>query len=297
MATKDEDAHLRARTDNEGKKQRPILETKEGVLGCVRFQASRPKRIPLARHNCARKVRMTLACTSVNYSFLGFPQAARPCTYIGMRRTSTRPEHTKVRLPIIDELLQLGWKEGQILWSPEWRVPKNPNSASKREAGESFDAYPVDIAVFDSIEHRGDYRYLLFIVETKEPKIQAGKSQLETYLSLEPYAKLGIWTNGAERVAIFRTADGSFEHDTKFTLPRPDESLLRAAPKLLTYVCQNISNLRSAVRRFLCIGNRDLNVSVSILADGKLRRGTSPHGPVESDETTLQGGQTSPNRA
>lgn len=85
------------------------------------------------------------------------------------------------------------WDQKQIIFGKnEWKIPKTPSEASKREKGTSFDYFPVDIAVFDSIETVGDYRHLLFIVECKQPDIDVGLQQLETYLGLEPHVKLGI---------------------------------------------------------------------------------------------------------
>ena len=59
-------------------------------------------------------------------------------------------EHTEVRLPLLNELKKLGWEDSQIQFQPEWKVPKTPSEASKREAGLNFNGYPVDIAIFDS---------------------------------------------------------------------------------------------------------------------------------------------------
>ena len=44
-------------------------------------------------------------------------------------------EHTEVRLPLLNELKKLGWEDSQIQFQPEWKVPKTPSEASKREAG------------------------------------------------------------------------------------------------------------------------------------------------------------------
>lgn len=108
------------------------------------------------------------------------------------------PEQKKVVGPLVEQLLINGWNLDQVLFGHcEWRVPKTPSEASKRERGASFDGFPVDIAVFESRETCGDYRHLLFIVECKQPEISVGLQQLETYLSLEPHVKLGIWCNNA----------------------------------------------------------------------------------------------------
>jgi len=106
------------------------------------------------------------------------------------------PEQRNVVGPLVEHLLSLGWKFGQIIFGKsEWRVPKTPSEATRREKGQSFDGFPVDIAVFDSLRSVGDPKHLLFVIECKQPNETAGVAQLETYLSLEPYARLGIWVN------------------------------------------------------------------------------------------------------
>ena len=66
--------------------------------------------------------------------------------------------------------------------------------------------------MFDSEKTCGDYRHLLFIIECKQPDIDVGLQQLETYLSLEPHVKLGIWANNPEDSAkalfVYKTAQG-----------------------------------------------------------------------------------------
>ena len=39
---------------------------------------------------------------------------------------------------------KLGWLPGRLQWKPEWRVPKSPHDAAKRENGSSFSGWPVD---------------------------------------------------------------------------------------------------------------------------------------------------------
>ena len=110
-------------------------------------------------------------------------------------------EQKEVVGPIVEALLKKGWELSQIVFGKkEWKVPKTPSEASKRESGQSFDFFPVDIAVFESPELCNDYRHLLFIVECKQPDITVGVSQLETYLSLEPHVKLGIWVNSPKEI-------------------------------------------------------------------------------------------------
>jgi len=100
-------------------------------------------------------------------------------------------EQRQVVGPLIQLLVSVGWELEQIQFGRrEWRVPKTPAEATKRERGHSFEAFPCDVAIFDSPERRGDPRHLLFIVEAKTPDEEAGVAQLETYMGLEPYSGL-----------------------------------------------------------------------------------------------------------
>lgn len=112
------------------------------------------------------------------------------------------PEQNLVVGPLVEQLITLGWKLEQIWYGKkEWKIPKNPSEATKRQKGESFDFFPVDIAVFDDPKNSGNYRHLLFIIECKQPTEEAGLQQMETYLGLEPHIKLGIWANNATKSA------------------------------------------------------------------------------------------------
>lgn len=135
-------------------------------------------------------------------------------------RLKSGPEQTKVVGPLVELLLKKGWSLDQIIFGKnEWRVPKSPSEASKRESGASFDGFPVDIAVFESPESVGDYKSLLFIFECKAPSITVGKAQLETYLSLEPHVQLGIWANNPSKLSdaifIMKDPSGKFPNRTK----------------------------------------------------------------------------------
>ncbi|MGI5906661.1 MAG: hypothetical protein ACOX85_10465 [Candidatus Pararuminococcus gallinarum] len=116
-----------------------------------------------------------------------------------MARLKDGPEQHLVIGPLVQRLIDNGWKLGQIMFGHnEWRVPKTPSEASKREDGTSYEGFPVDIAVFENEQTCGDYRHILFIIEGKQPDITVGLQQLEIYLSLEPHVKLGIWANSAD---------------------------------------------------------------------------------------------------
>lgn len=119
-----------------------------------------------------------------------------------LKELKDTPEQKLVVGPLVEQLIKGGWQLGQIIFGKnEWKVPKTPSEASKREKGHSFEYFPVDIAVFDSIANCGDYSHILFIIECKQPTVNVGLQQLETYLALEPHAKLGIWANNAESSA------------------------------------------------------------------------------------------------
>ena len=133
-------------------------------------------------------------------------------------------EHNDVRLPLIDDLLGLGWAPDQLQWEPEWRVPKTPSEHSRREAGHKYEGYPVDLMVWESGARRGEPEAALIIFETKKPTIQEGRAQLENYLSLEYNAKMGFWTNGVETLAIHRLPTGKFAHRSGAPLPKPTDT-------------------------------------------------------------------------
>ena len=145
------------------------------------------------------------------------------------------PEHIKTRLPLIEKLIEIGWKREQIQFNPEWNVPKTPSEASKREIGKSFNGYPVDVAIFDSLENVGDWEHINIIFETKEPNRDDGISQLEIYLSLEPRTLVGYWTNGVEIAALFRTPTGNFKKILNANLPKPTDNLIAPNEKPITW--------------------------------------------------------------
>ena len=123
------------------------------------------------------------------------------------------PEQTLVVGPLVECLVSLGWSLEQIWYGKkEWMIPKNPSEATKRQKGESFDFFPIDIAVFDDPKHSGNYRHLLFVIECKQPTEEAGLQQMECYIGLEPHVKLGIWANSAKKSAncifVYKEANG-----------------------------------------------------------------------------------------
>ena len=143
------------------------------------------------------------------------------------------PENMYARLPLINKLIEMGWKKEQIIFKPEWQVPATPSEATKREKGTSFKGYPVDIAIFDSPSNVGNYRHIEIIVETKKPDVHEGISQLEIYMGLEPHVKLGIWTNGKDIATVQRNIKGELVPKLMGHIPFPTESLTEGAEKPL----------------------------------------------------------------
>ncbi|MFG3354525.1 N-6 DNA methylase [Streptomyces sanyensis] len=171
-----------------------------------------------------------------------------------LTRTLSGPEHQQVRLPTIKQLVEAGWDQGQLRWKPEWRVPQSPHDAAKREGGKSFAGWPVDLAIFDDVRHAGDWEHILVICEFKQPTLETGISQLEIYLSREPRARMGYWTNGSEDVRVYKLADGRFQHFRNHGLPQPGEEFIRPSEKPLTFndlVTPKSGQLRSIFSRLL----------------------------------------------
>lgn len=145
------------------------------------------------------------------------------------------PENIFTRQPLIDRLVEMGWELNQMQYSPEWLVPKTPSEASKREKKSKFQGFPVDLVIFDDASNFGDYRHIEIIVETKRPNADQGINQLEIYMGLEPYAKMGIWTNGKDIATVHRAIDGQFKVEPLGHLPYPEDDLTADAEKPLTW--------------------------------------------------------------
>lgn len=124
--------------------------------------------------------------------------------------------------PFVFYLTQrLGWDPNQIMTRPQWRVPKSPSAP--RTSG-----YPIDVAVFDSPSHCGDPAHVRILVECKAPDEEEGITQLKTYLTLEPEARLGIWFNGRSHCLVYKLADG-FAVNKYAPVPRPTDPLAPTA--------------------------------------------------------------------
>lgn len=165
-------------------------------------------------------------------------------------------EHLEVRVPLVAELERIGWDKNQIQYQPEWKVPKSPCEASKREAGQGFQGFPVDIAIFDNPSNLGNYENIQIIIETKAPNIEEGINQLKIYMSLEPHALLGVWSNGANICLVYRTSQGGFQVERNGVLPRPCDSLIKSGETKLKWtdlVEPSTADLKKSFIRLLSV--------------------------------------------
>ena len=149
------------------------------------------------------------------------------------------PEQRLVVGPLVEYLCKQGWHLEQIVFGHnEWLVPKSPSELTKREKGNKYNGFPVDIAVFDDPTTVGDPKHLLFIIECKQPTEEAGVAQLEGYFVGEPHVRLGIWSNNADPSAqgafIYRKGDGSMLLKRRHIkdLPRPGEAIKPEAQRI-----------------------------------------------------------------
>lgn len=165
--------------------------------------------------------------------------------------STSHKEHHLTRLPVLNKLLELGWKREQIICpsedssDKEWSVPRTPSEAANREAKKNYRGFPVDIALFDSAENVGAYEHINIIIECKAPTREDGISQLKVYLGLEPHARLGIWTNGTKFIRVYKLASGSFSVIENSTLPKVSENLILADDTSLTYNDLEIPSTKS----------------------------------------------------
>lgn len=147
------------------------------------------------------------------------------------------PEHQNARLPVIAALKALGWTDRQIRWSPEWRVPQSPSEATRREGGHGFQGWPVDLALFEDPEAPLDWQNVLGLFEFKKPDMKDGISQLEIYLSREPRARFGVWSNGTASATVWKLPDGTSKitRHPDLRLPKPGDDFTQATSKAITW--------------------------------------------------------------
>lgn len=137
-----------------------------------------------------------------------------------------KPEES-VRQATLKELLRLGWSVEQLRWRPEWQIPKSPHDLTKRDRAQKYDACgSADLVAF--ADTSGEPHALQIIFEFKAPSIDAGKTQLMRYLSAEPMAKMGFWTNGAQTLAIYKRHSADWVEVSNAKLPSPSDDFTQA---------------------------------------------------------------------
>src|SRR5258708_10658713 len=131
----------------------------------------------------------------------------------------------KVRQRVIAELRKLGWLEGQLRWKPEWPIPDTPHDLTKRERDQKFKVCgSADLVAF--ADESGEWHALQVIFEFKAPDIDKGRAQLLRYLSNEPMAKMGYWTNGSESLAVYKRHTADWILVKGAALPSPGDDLI-----------------------------------------------------------------------
>lgn len=144
-----------------------------------------------------------------------------------------KPEET-VRQKVVAQLEAAGWPADRLQWKPEWPIPATPHDLSKRERGQKYAiAGSADLVAFADDSHQSYALQVIF--EFKAPDIKAGREQLMRYLSMEPMAKLGYWTNGKSSLAIYKQHANEWLQVDGAPLPQPDDDLTRPPSAPLTW--------------------------------------------------------------
>ena len=76
----------------------------------------------------------------------------------------------------------------------------------------------------DIIVYKKDKITPYIIIEVKKPKGKDGLGQLKSYLNSEG-AEIGVWSNGAERVILYRSYPKEIEKDSLSEIPRADQTI------------------------------------------------------------------------
>lgn len=159
----------------------------------------------------------------------------------------------RVRQQVIRDLRALGWSDDRLRWRPEWPVPKTPHDLTKRERGQRYDICgTADLVAF--ADDSGEPHALQVIFEFKEPSIDAGIHQLIRYLSSEPMAKMGFWTNGSDTAAVYKSHTSDWITVRGAHLPGPETDLTQPPSKPVTWSSMRVpdeATLASALKRLL----------------------------------------------
>lgn len=175
-----------------------------------------------------------------------------------------KPEE-QVRQATVKALLSAGWKEGQLQWKPEWQVPKTPHDLTKRERNQKYEICgSADLVAF--ADESGEAHALQVIFEFKAPNIDAGKAQLIRYLSSEPMAKMGYWTNGSQSLAIYKRHSEDWVEVPSAKLPEPSDDFTQvpdSPPTWNSIKDPNEAELSAVLRRL---------VATAVVNDARVNR-------------------------
>lgn len=130
------------------------------------------------------------------------------------------PEQIEAVQPFSRKLVEeYGYDKEQIQTMPQYRVPKRPSEADRKQK-----TYPVDIAVFTS-ENKIDDN-LFMVVECKRKTRKDGEKQLKIYLELS-HAQIGVWYNGKQHLYLQKIFDkkGRMFFKQIFTIPKKGQRL------------------------------------------------------------------------
>ncbi|MGH9565312.1 MAG: N-6 DNA methylase, partial [Candidatus Angelobacter sp.] len=163
-----------------------------------------------------------------------------------------KPEE-QVRQQVLRQLKELGWPDDRLRWRPEWPVPKTPHDLTKRERSQRYDICgAADLVAF--ADNSGEPHALQILFEFKAPDIDAGTHQLIRYLSSEPMAKMGYWTNGSDAAAVYKSHTSDWVTVKGATLPSPTDNLTKPPSKPVTWADMKVpdeATLSNALRRLL----------------------------------------------
>lgn len=175
-----------------------------------------------------------------------------------------KPEE-QVRQRVIAELRGLGWPEHRLQWKPEWQVPDTPHDLTKRDRGQRYKACgSADLVAF--ADDSGAAHALQVMFEFKAPDIDEGRTQLIRYLSNEPVARMGFWTNGAARLAVYKSHSNEWLYVEDAPLPGPHDDLTQPPEEPPTW-----NDLRTPTEAELSATLRRL-VATTVITDSRSTR-------------------------
>ncbi len=181
-----------------------------------------------------------------------------------MNEGNLKPEE-KIRQRVIGELKKLGWLENRLQWKPEWQIPDTPHDLTKRERNQRFKACgSADLVAF--ADDSGEAHALQVIFEFNEPTIDKGRMQLMRYLSNEPVARMGFWTNGTKKLAVYKSHSNEWVYVEDAPLPGPHDDLTQPPEEPPTW-----NDLRTPSEAELSATLRRL-VATTVITDSRSTR-------------------------